>query len=248
VKPVEKCKCFDQYKYQKSPSEVEFHSEKQDTECEAWKRLLDLIEKAAADEREEFAPGLEMDWQDWLQIVTLPLTISKLKSVKKFLIGGSCLVRIPPEIGEMTNLEVFNTYMAHQLHWYPYEITRCKNLKDSSVSTRSLYGNYKFRPPFPKLQPGRYSTRGLELENLPPKIWGADSIKTCSVCHRSLENSGLYQVWITLLVATDELPLLVNACSEECIQRLPPPARGYFDYVPEPHIGGLGVKQPPPYY
>jgi hypothetical protein len=188
-----------------------------------------------------------MDWQAWFQIVTLPPTVSRLKSVKKLSIGGSCLVRIPPEIGEMTNLETFDTYMAHQLHWYPYEITRCKNLKYSTVSTRSLYGNYKYRPPFPKLQPGRNSTKGLELENLTPKIWGADSIKTCSVCNRSLENSGLHQVWITLLVATDELPLLVNACSEDCIRRLPQPASDYFDYVPKPHKGGLDVKQPPPF-
>jgi hypothetical protein len=35
---------------------------------------------------------------------------------------------------------------------YPYEITRCTKLDQSSVSTRALYGNYKFRPPFLRLE------------------------------------------------------------------------------------------------
>jgi len=45
----------------------------------------------------------------------------------------------------------------------------------------------------------------------------------------------------TLRVATDVLPLLVNACSQECIQKLPKPADGY---VAEPHQGGLELEQP----
>ena len=49
------------------------------------------------------------------------------------------------------------------------------------------------------------------------------------------------RVWISLRIATDVLPLLVNACSNECITRLPPPAHGYID---RPHTGGLDVAQP----
>jgi hypothetical protein len=239
------CECFDQYKYQASPNEVKFHAEKQDTSCEPWRRLLALIEEAAADRREEFAPLREMNWEGSKQIVTLPPTISKLKFIKKFSLEATYLVRIPPEIGEMTNLEIFETYMSHRLHWYPYEITRCKKLKSSMVSTRSLYGNINFRPPFPKLQPGRNLTTGLDLDNLSPEIWGTESITACSVCNRPLKASGLHQVWISLLVATDVLPLLVNACSEGCIQTLPKPTD---DYVQEPHMGGLEVKQPPSFY
>lgn len=235
------CDCFDQYTMQEW-SELKFHAEKQDTECDGWRHLQDLVEEAAADGREEFAPGYEMTQEEWRQIVTLPPTISKLKSVKHLLLYRSYLVRIPPEIGEMTNLEEFTPYTSYRLHWFPYEITRCKKLKRSTVSTRALYGNFKFRPPFPKLQPDRSSTKGLELDNLPPGIWGTESIITCSVCNRSLKDSGLYQVWVSLSVATDVLPLLVNACSEECINRLP---KSVDEYVQGSHKGGLNVNQPP---
>jgi len=37
------------------------------------------------------------------------------------------------------------------------------------------------------------------------------------------------------------LPLLVHACSMECIHRLPAPAKGYLR---TPHEGGLGLVQP----
>jgi hypothetical protein len=47
-------------------------------------------------------------------------------------------------------------------------------------------------------------------------------------------------VWISLRVATDVLPLLVNACSAACVSALP---SGAEDYVQLPHTGGR-VKQP----
>ena len=166
VSTVTPCKCFDQFHFQESPPEVEFHSDIQDIGCDAWQRLLDLVEEAAIDKREEFNPGQEIGWENWIQIITLPRSISKLKHVKRLIIAGSNLVRIPPEIGEMTSLEEFNAYMSYRLHWYPFEITRCKSLRSSSVSTRALYGNFKIRPPFPKLQPDITSTNTMELDNL----------------------------------------------------------------------------------
>ncbi len=48
-------------------------------------------EEAAADGREEFAPGREMDATEWTNIVTLPPTIAKLKSVKHLILYGSSL-------------------------------------------------------------------------------------------------------------------------------------------------------------
>lgn len=51
----------------------------------------------------------------------------------------------------------------------------------------------------------------------------------------------VHQAWISLRVATDVLPLLVNACSPECIQTLPSPPE---HYVPEPHHGGPDLAQP----
>jgi hypothetical protein len=154
---------------------------------------------------------------------------------------GSNLVRIPPEIGAMTNLEEFTPYTSHRLHWFPYELTRCRQLKASTVSTRSLYGNFKIRPPFPPLQPGRASIRDLDILDLHPKVWGTDVIQACSVCDRPIAEAGLYQVWISLSVGSDALPLLVNACSPACIDHLPTPPDGY---VSIPHTGGPGVAQP----
>ena len=184
----------------------------------------------------------EMTWEESAQIVTLPSTIAKLKAVKHLLLYGTFLVRVPPEVGEMDSLEEFDPYTSHRLHWLPYEITRCKNLQESTVSTRSLYGNYKYRPPFPKLEMQRPSTVGLDLSNLPPVTTGASHVSTCSVCDTTLAGTGLYQVWLSLNVATDVLPLLVNACSIECISKLPQGAEGY---IRTPHTGGSEVSQPP---
>jgi hypothetical protein len=142
------------------------------------------------------------------------------------MIYGSNLVRIPPEIGEMTSLEEFTPYTSYRLHWFPYEITRCKNLGESTVSTRALYGNYKNRAPFPRLWPVERRTAAK---------------RPCSVCGQTFTDAGAHRVWISLRVATDVLPLLVNACSEECVRQLPKPAEGY---VPFPHKGGLAVQQP----
>jgi hypothetical protein len=223
--------------------ETHFHSDVQDTESEGWKRLLDLVEVAAADAREEFEPFRELTLEAESQVITLPPTIGKLKSVRRLVLYGTCLVRIPPEIGDMENLVEFKPYTSHRLHWFPYEITQCARLDASSVSTRALYGDYKYRPPFPRLEKPLSSTAGVDLSNLSPERYGAPAITSCSVCRAPLAQTGLHQVWISLNVGTDVLPLLVNACSANCVARLPPPARGY---VSGPHTGGLSVEQPPP--
>ena len=209
--------------------ELALHCEIQDTHSDAWKSLEAYIRKVDADGSDELNPIAGIGPAKWEQIVTLPPSIGILQSVKFLSLYGSHLVRIPPEIGEMTNLEDFDPYTSYCLHWFPFEITRCKKLKCSRVSTRTLYGNYKYRAPFPRL----------------PKL-SADLIPaTCSVCQVPFTERGPYQRWISLAVASDVLPLLVHACSTECIQRLPKPPEGY---VPEPHQGGLGIMQPPDKY
>jgi uncharacterized protein (TIGR02996 family) len=239
------CPCFQATYFDRPWTEVGFHREPQDTECDAWKRLLDLVEQAARDGREEFAPIHALDPDDWGRIVTLPPTIAKLKAVRRLVLYGSHLVRIPPEIAGMTALEEFDPYTSYRLHWFPYEITRCLNLRDSRVSTRALYGNYKYRPPFPRLRARRTTARDLgEPEVLPPAGWRAGLARNCSVCDRPFEDRQRHRVWISLWVATDVLPLLVNACSEDCVGKLPQPAQGY---VQQPHRGGLEVQQSPPY-
>ncbi len=209
--------------------EIELHWELQDTECEGWHRLLDYIDRVAADGTPEFAPRRALTDEQWRQIITLPPTIAKLTSVTSIVLYQSYLVRIPPEIGAMASLRSFDSYQSYRLHWYPYEITRCRQLRDSTISTRALYGNYKHRSSFPRLTPSAPREHG--------------PIRPCSVCDRPFEDRQRFRVWISLRVATDVLPLLVNACSPACVERLPTPPE---DYTAGPHRGGIETEQPPP--
>ncbi len=237
------CDCFNPETYD-GGGWLGFHPEVQDTRCSGWIRLLELVDEAAADGREELAPLREMSAEERRGIVTLPASISKLTAVKRLVLYGSDLVRLPPEIGAMTSLEKLTPYTSYGLHWFPYEITRCPRLKDSTVSTRALYGNDKYRAPFPALLPPGADARA-EPGRGPsyPSVRGADAIHTCSVCDGPVEEASLIQLWISLRVATDVLPLLVNACSVACVQALPPAADGYVRGV---HQGGRRVRQPPP--
>ena len=229
------CRCLGQ-RLERPPRVVKFHKDRQDTAAPGWQRLVELIEEAAKDQREEFTPLSELSPEHRRQIITLPHTIGKLTAVRHLVLYRSNLVRIPPEIGMMTNLEQFTPYTSYRLHWFPYELTRCPNLKRSTVSTRALYGNFKYRPPFPELVSEADRTGALK-----PGTWGATTVRTCSVCDAPIGNPGPIQTWISLRVATDVLPLLVNACSTACIEALPTPPEGY---VHSPHRGGPTVEQP----
>src|SRR5262249_10972172 len=66
-----------------------FHVETQDTACDAWKRLLDRVEEAAADGREEFYPLRGLSPSERSEILTLPPSIAKLKAVKTLVLYGS---------------------------------------------------------------------------------------------------------------------------------------------------------------
>jgi len=204
---------------------MKMHLQFQDTSLPGWIALLQLIEEAASDRRKIFSPKKELGAELWSQVITLPPSIAKLKHVKELDLYRSGLLRIPPEIGAMDSLEKFVPYTSYGLHWFPYEITRCRRLKSSTVSTRALYGNYKARPPFPSLEP-------VVAELVPAR---------CSVCDGPIDPALVEQVWVSLPVATDVLPLLVNACSTSCVSKLPQPPEGY---VQAPHIGGPSVQQP----
>lgn len=202
-------------------------SDGQDRNSIAWKKLCEYVEKVASENTEEFSPLDELGEELYSQIYTLPETISKLKKVKKVWLYGSQLKSIPPEIGEMESLEYFDPYTSYNLLWFPYEITNCKNLKDSRVSTRALYGNYKYRKPFPSL-----------INN--PVRYQGEKVK-CSVCRKEMDYTLTNQLWISLRIGTDVLPLLVNMCSVECETKLPRPEIGYVQF---PHKGGADLKQP----
>lgn len=182
-----------------------FHVDQQDTTGEAWHRLLALIEDTASEGRETFAPRHALPPKLWAQIFILPPEISRLKQVKYLKLYGSNLSAIPPEIGEMASLESFDPCTSRRLHWLPYEITRCMTLRDSRVSTRHLYGNDN--TPFPKL---------------PATVPAGCTPGSCSVCRGEFRSKPV-QAWISLRVATDTLPLLVHACSQECLKALPTP-------------------------
>ena len=206
---------------------MSLHLEDQDTSVPGWSTLMQLVEDAARDRRETFAPKKVLGAELWSQVITLPASIATLKHVRKLDLYRSYLLRIPPEIGEMESLEEFIPYTSYGLHWFPFEITRCRRLKASTVSTRALYGNYKFRQPFPSLEP---VVADLVSER-------------CSVCSLPMGRDRVEQWWLSLNVATDVLPLLVNACSAACIARLPQAPEGY---VHGPHKGGPRIEQPEP--
>lgn len=210
-----------------SEGQCVLHSDPQNTQTEAWQKLLELIDAAISSQAEEFAPGVDLGAELWSEIVCLPPSIGELKSVKRLCLYASRLYRLPPEIGGMESLESLDPYTSHQLHWFPFEITQCDHLKDSRVSTRALFGNSKFRPHFPRLHDEREW-----MPEITPVV--------CSVCSAPFGKTVLRR-WISLAVGTDVLPLLVNACSRACIESLPRPARGY---VGHPHSGGPELEQP----
>jgi len=149
---------------------VHFHRDAQDPGCDGWKRLLELVERAANEHWVEFAP-----------------------------------------------------FTSARLHWLPYEITRCSRLAQSTISTRRLYGNLKHRAPFPQLEDGR------------PETAAPGAATACSICSRVTDAVAMKYLWTSQPVGTDVVPLLVNACSEECIGRIPPSPEGYNR---QPHHGG----------
>ncbi|EDM45075.1 hypothetical protein SCB49_03104 [unidentified eubacterium SCB49] len=199
----------------------------QDRNSVAWKKLCEYIDQIAENGTDEFVPREALGDELFSQIYTLPESISKLKKVKKIGLYGSNLKRIPPEIGQMESLEYFDPYTSYDLNWFPFEIYKCKKLKDSRISTRALYGNYKNRMGFPR------------LDHNPVKYFG-ENLK-CSVCEKELTYETTNQMWITAHVGTDTIPMLANLCSKECEQNLPKPPK---DYVEFPHKGGADLKQP----
>jgi len=206
------------------------HREQQNTSCDAWLRLCERIERAIATGEKDFAPLEGMSAEERADIVSLPPSIGRLVEVQRLVLYGSHLVRIPAEIGGMRSLCCLDIYTSYRLHFLPYELTRCVQLRDSRASTRALFGNYKYRPPFPDLT---HSDNATALASLTPRI--------CSVCSSPLDADGVLPRWITLAAGTDWFPLLVNACSQACIDALPKPADGYVAY---PHTGGGRLLQP----
>lgn len=204
---------------------LELHDEPQDTECDAWLKLEASIERAAAQQVEEFAPLRMLSPEERRWIVTLPPSIVKVKSLRRLILAGSALVRLPPELGQL-DLSDLVIHPSPRLHWFPYEMIRLKNVR-LTLSAHALYGNHRHRPTFPHLLPKTSSP----------------ATRPCAVCHRPFDDVAQWRVWISLPIGAEVLPLLVQACSFQCVQALP---RAPPRYVPGPHTGGLALQQPPP--
>lgn len=209
-------------------TETKIYRDKQDRTSNEWKLLLDYIDKVAETGQAEFNPGKDLGRDVWNRITVLPNEIEKLVEVKHLMLYNSSLERIPPTIAKMKSLEIFTPYTSARLRWFPYEITKCPNLKQSTISTRKLYGNFKLRLPFPDLTKERVEFTGCET--------------TCGICEKIQKDTLFEQYWISLQVATDVVPLLIHVCSETCYLAIPAGAKHYLD---EPHKGGLSQKQPP---
>lgn len=201
--------------------------DKQDRNSIAWVRLCEYIDQLIEDEGDLFSPSEAIGRELYSHIYTLPQSIGKLKHVKNIYLYGSNLTSLPPEIGDMESLENINIYTSYNLKWIPYEIYKCKHLQSSLVSTRALYGNFKTRLKFPDLtnNPVRYTEETVK----------------CSICEKEMTYEETNQVWITLKIGTNDIPLLANLCSDKCIGVLPKPADGYIQY---PHKGGTNEKLP----
>ena len=203
-----------------SENEIKVKKDSQNRESENWKTLLELIDESVKDKREEFYPSKELGIEIWKDISSLPKEISELKNIKHLMIYGSNLERLPQEIGELKSLEKFTPYTSYGLRWFPYEIIQCENLKETTVSTRALFGNKKNKKPFPS------------LEDNPVEYFDGNK---CSICKRKEMESKFEQYWISTQIGTDILPLLAIICSDECFSKLRKP---HQDYFPTPHKGG----------
>lgn len=217
------CSCFEPVSNSSVKwSELQFHTAAVE-ETEGDRQLAELVALTAERGLKAFNPRKELGWVLWAQVTSLPASIATMQEVETIEMYGSHLVSIPPEIGRLQKLRLFDVYTSYRLHWFPYEIATLPQLASSRISTRALYGNYKYRPPFPRL-PSRVPAH-----------------RTCSVCSQAVEEDRLIQRWTTRRVGSDRMPLLVNACSTACLARVPAPDPGE---IPKHHKGGVSSRPP----
>lgn len=203
------CGCFQLYGPPEEREVPPLHADQQDTCCEAWNVVVERTERAAVEQPEVFDPLVGLTDAQRFEVVTLPTTIARLTRVRVLKLCCSALSWLPPAIGEMRALEILDIYQSYRLHYFPFELTRCTRLEDSRVSTRALFGNYKRFAPFPDL---RDPANSASLRVLAPK--------DCSVCRLAISDGQGLARWTTRRVGTDFVPLLVVACSSQCVDSL----------------------------
>lgn len=204
-------------------TEKHFHVDELSKTARAWDIVREIFDKAKIKGTREINLGKLMDRHDYKSLNTLPDTIGNLKDLEKLIIYGSDISSIPTEISGCEKLTIFEPYTSYRLHWLPYEIKYCKNLTKSCISTRALYGNYKYNPPFPNLKNTKWQ-------------WPQGKMH-CSIC--KLETNDLQQYWISQNVATDVMPLLVSVCSDSCREKI---GDGEIGYAGKCHQGGINLQ------
>ncbi len=219
------CACLAVRTKRGTPLVPNMHVEPQDESADGWTQIKGLVAREARSRPSLFEPSAHIAWEEWIKVITLPKEIDSLTSVREVRLYGSHLRRLPPEIGALTQLEDLDIYTSYSLHWLPYEVTRCRNLRRSRMSTRALYGNMKTHLPFPRLS--------RPIDTLLPS--------TCSVCDQAFGERAPQLYWTTQRVGTDYVPLLLHSCSDACTQSVPPSPKGFFE---TPHKGGGGVGMP----
>ncbi|MBN2713963.1 MAG: leucine-rich repeat domain-containing protein [Planctomycetes bacterium] len=205
--------------------ETAFHVDPPSQSQRAWDIACEIIDITAKKDVKELNLGKIMDRHDYMALNTLPETIGECKALERLVLYGSNISSIPREISGCVSLKAFEPYTSYRLHWFPYEMTKCRHLSNSCISTRALYGNYKIRPPFPNLSIHRWE-------------WPTGKCY-CSVCGG--EAACMEQYWTTQPVAADVIPLLVSVCSNACLEKIGDSPK---DYIKRPHRGGLQIEQP----
>jgi len=221
----EYCACLTVRTKRGSPLVPNMHVEAQDQSTAGWAQVTDLIGQLARTSASILEPSAQIPWEGWMRVITLPPQVASLTHVVEMRFYGSHLRRLPPEIGRMASLRELDIYTSYSLHWLPYEVTRCANLRASRMSTRALYGNRNTRLPFPRLSD--------PIDVLLPA--------TCSVCDQPFGERTPQPFWTTQRVGTDYVPLLIHSCSSACINAVPSAPSGFFE---RPHKGGGGVGMP----
>lgn len=218
------CSCLAARTRKGTPGVPNLHIEQQ-VDTTGWRTVVELMHSANSAGTRELEPAAHLPWKDWMTVITLPTEIGRCTQIETLALYGSHLRRLPPEIGRLASLQDLDLYTSYSLHWLPYEVTRCKDLARTRMSTRALYGNRKTRLPFPRLH--------RPVETLIPP--------TCSICDRGFGERGPNPLWTTARVGTDYVGLLAHSCSRECTLSIPAAPPGFHA---APHKGGGGVGMP----
>jgi len=159
-------------------------------------------------------PLNSITWLKGLKVLILgnawtefPKIVTEIKSLEYIKFTLTKIEHIPRDIYKLSNLMYFETYMNYSLHYLPFEIVHCANLKSYTISRRARYGVSPHV--YPKLEP-------LPLNLTQPPEPKKDF---CSVCLKSCAVT--YQLWTERIIGQyDKMPLLVHVCSNQCLSKI----------------------------